>query len=122
MLSNVVGNKRQKISQSEPDVQDTLDSEMQGISYNTAGPCVHGVRPPFITCVLAEAASPLKVTAGSASDYSSWGVQQLMKLYYGENLDFCTDGISDDLMTASLRCRPTVSTSGYIQMASIWQW
>ena len=45
--------------------------------------CVFGVCASFISCVSAEAALPVKVTAGSASDYSSWGVQQLMKLYYG---------------------------------------
>lgn len=42
-------------------------------------------------CVITEtSASPPKVSAGAASDYSTWNVQQLMKMYYGMAARICT--------------------------------
>jgi hypothetical protein len=83
-LTARTGNKRQKIENTNkaPD-QDDHDVDMPGNSPTT--PQLQSlqatVRHWFATAEAA--ASPVKAVAGNASDYSSWSVQQLMKLYYG---------------------------------------
>lgn len=78
-MTHPSGNKRQKVSEPESAKPASADHDMQG-SHDTNAVTISSkdMRQAFAETV------PLATGgADSASDYCTWSVQQLMKLYYG---------------------------------------
>ena len=119
----VAGNKRQKISLPEPAEQDRHDSEMQGRHRFTDlfYPAATNLPASHATCAHAEAALPVATAADSAADYSSWSVQQLMKLYYSMPMPYAWSSKQALLISAGSCFRSTISAPRHVQVAGVWK-